>query len=103
MIFQKKTRRCAYLQYFFYIFLTLDEPLKCFKIENLKQINDANDYLITNSVIKLLNDIFAIPQHSSNIFYLNDFQIIIDIIIRKLSNLSCEDQVVNKFLHFPTF
>ena len=77
-----------------FLIFPIDEPLKCFKIDNLNRLNDANDYLITNSVIKLLNDIFSIPQHSFNIFYLNDFHVIIEIIIRKLSSLSCEDQVM---------
>lgn len=77
-------------------FIFSEEPLECFKI---KKQTTENEFLITNSVIKFLDDIFSIPQHIHNIFYLGDFQIIIDIIIRKLLNLSCDDQVAYNLIY----
>jgi hypothetical protein len=89
--------------------LLIDELLKSFKIKSMKP--SENDYLVINTVLKLFNDIYSISQHSYNIFYQSDFHVIIDIIIRKLSNLSSDDQVfdihhLNKAYYFyfnPSF
>jgi hypothetical protein len=52
-------------------------------------------YYCSNSVLKLLCDFFSTSKTKNNtsIFYSNDFNVLIDIIIRKLSNLSADDQV----------
>lgn len=46
----------------------------------------------SNSILKFFSDLFSIKT-SKNIFYSNDFNVIIDIIIRKLTNLTAEDQI----------
>ena len=69
------------------------DPLLSYKIENL--IRTTNDWVCyINPAVKFVSDLFSseITQHSTSIFYLNDFNVLIDIVIRKLTNLSQTDQ-----------
>lgn len=45
-----------------------------------------------NSVLKILVDLFAIPE-TTNLFYTNDIKVLIDILVRQLSDLSAGDVV----------
>jgi hypothetical protein len=53
-------------------------------------------YFCSNSVLKFLSDLFSTrkTKDTTSIFYSNDYNVLLDIIIRKLSNLSAEDQVL---------
>ncbi len=57
---------------------------------------NPEEYYYTNSLIKFISDLFSTNQtkNSTSIFYLSDYNVLIDIIIRKLSNLSANDQVI---------
>ena len=54
-----------------------------------------DEYYFTNSLIKFISDLFTSSQtkNTTSIFYSSDFNVLIDIIIRKLSNLSANDQI----------
>jgi hypothetical protein len=45
-----------------------------------------------NSVLKILVDLFSIPE-TANLFYTNDIKVLIDILVRQLSDLSAGDPV----------
>jgi len=45
-----------------------------------------------NSVLKMLVDLFSIPE-TTNLFYTNDIKVLIDILVRQLSDLSPGDVV----------
>lgn len=47
-----------------------------------------------NTVLKMLVDLFSIPLTAS-MFYTNDVKVLIDILVRQLSDLSCGDPVSN--------
>ncbi len=60
------------------------------------QVNVPEDlFFHTNSILKFLSDLFSLDKvkNTTNIFYSNDFNVLIDIIIRKLTNLTAEDQI----------
>ena len=59
-------------------------------------------YFCSNSVLKFLSDLFSTSKtkNTTSIFYSNDYNVLLDIIIRKLSNLSAEDQVFNLTFSF---
>lgn len=46
-----------------------------------------------NSVLKILVDLFSTPE-TSNLFYTNDIKVLIDILVRQLSDLSSGDPVI---------
>lgn len=50
-----------------------------------------------NSVLKLIIDLFSIPE-TSCLFYCSDAKVLIDILVRQLSDLSAGDQVRNFIL-----
>lgn len=62
-------------------------------ISNLN-LNDESDYCV-NSILKFVSDLFSSPitKYTTSIFYSNDFNVLIDIILRKLSNLGPDDQI----------
>jgi sulfur transfer complex TusBCD TusB component (DsrH family) len=68
-----------------------------YKIKGVEQTRSDNDELFfhTNSILKFLSDLFSLAKvkNSTNIFYSNDFNVLVDIIIRKLTNLTAEDQI----------
>jgi hypothetical protein len=45
-----------------------------------------------NSVLKILVDLFSMPE-TTNLFYTNDIKVLIDILVRQLSDLSAGDPV----------
>lgn len=45
-----------------------------------------------NSVLKMLVDLFSIPE-TTQLFYTNDIKVLIDILVRQLSDLSAGDVV----------
>lgn len=45
-----------------------------------------------NSVLKMLVDLFSIPE-TTTLFYTNDIKVLIDILVRQLSDLSAGDVV----------
>lgn len=45
-----------------------------------------------NSVLKMLVDLFSIPE-TTQLFYTNDVKVLIDILVRQLSDLSAGDVV----------
>ena len=45
-----------------------------------------------NSVLKILVDLFSIPE-TTNLFYTNDIKVLIDILVRQLSDLCAGDPV----------
>lgn len=45
-----------------------------------------------NSVLKMLVDLFSIPE-TTELFYTNDVKVLIDILVRQLSDLSSGDDV----------
>lgn len=57
------------------------------------------DNLYLSSVLKFISDLFStqLTADTTGIFYLTDFNVLVDIIIRKLANLSAIDQV-NTFI-----
>jgi hypothetical protein len=57
--------------------------------------DDFSEFYYSNSILKFISDLFSSnqTQNSTSIFYSNDFNVLIDIIIRKLANLSANDQV----------
>lgn len=46
----------------------------------------------TNSVVKMLKDILTDPK-TAELFYLNDIEVLIDIILRQLLNIPSEEMV----------
>lgn len=46
-----------------------------------------------NSVEKMLNDILADPK-AAKLFYINDIEVLIDIIIRQLLNVPSDEMVI---------
>jgi hypothetical protein len=78
------------------------DPLLYYKIESLVTISNQEQevFYYINPALKFISDLFSteLTRHTTGIFYLNDFNVLIDIIIRKLNNLSQTDQArVNKF------
>jgi hypothetical protein len=59
-------------------------------------------YFCSNSVLKFISDLFSTikTKNTTSIFYSNDYNVLLDIIIRKLSNLSAEDQVLIDLLKY---
>lgn len=49
-----------------------------------------------NSVEKMLNDILADPK-TANLFYVNDIEVLIDIILRQLLNIPSDEMVKLNF------
>ena len=79
-----------------YHFLFLDDPLADYKIKEFESlIQSQNQFFYSNSILKFLSDLFSVEKarNTTNIFYLNDFNVLLDIVIRKLSDLTAEDQV----------
>lgn len=56
--------------------------------------NEGNYYI--NSILKFVSDLFSSPvtKFTTSIFYSNDFNVLIDIILRKLQSLGPDDQVI---------
>ncbi|CAF0705950.1 unnamed protein product [Brachionus calyciflorus] len=83
-------------------FLNLDDdPIVKYKVILTKINSEVNkETFYVNSVLKFMSDIFSDvkTKESTGIFYQNDFRILIEIIIRKLSNLSANDQVRSDYL-----
>lgn len=52
-----------------------------------------------NSVLKMFIDIFSIPE-TAGMFYTNDNKVLIDIIVRQLTDLCAGNPVSLFFLHF---
>ena len=50
-----------------------------------------------NSVLKMLVDLFSIPE-TTTLFYTNDIKVLIDILVRQLSDLSAGDKVINQYV-----
>lgn len=70
------------------------DPLRQFKLNEIENDNNnTNEDLIKNSILKLMNDIYSSNCLTNELFNLNDFHVIIDIIIRKLENLDTQDQI----------
>lgn len=55
-----------------------------------------------NSVLKMLVDLFSIPE-TTLLFYTNDVKVLIDILVRQLSDLSAGDSVRVLFQCAVTF
>ncbi len=57
-------------------------------------LEDETGYYV-NSTLKFISDLFSSPitKFTTSIFYSNDFNVLIDIILRKLSSLGPDDQV----------
>lgn len=57
-------------------------------------LNEDEGYYV-NSVLKFVSDLFSLPvtKYTTSIFYSNDFNVLIDVIIRKLNCLGPDDQV----------
>jgi hypothetical protein len=80
------------------IFLIIQgDPLVNYSISEIRSsfVLSDDQFLYSNSVLKFMSDLFSIEKskNTTNIFYSNDFNVLLDIIIRKLSNLNSEDQV----------
>lgn len=54
-----------------------------------------------NSVLKMFVDLFIAPE-TANLFYTNDNKVLIDILVRQLSDLSAGDPVSWFFVLFDT-
>lgn len=77
----------------------LEDPLDEYRIDHLGIGAGASsnmDAVYLNSVLKFLSDMFSTNETTgtTGIFYSTDFLVLIDIIIRKLANLSAVDQVI---------
>ncbi len=61
---------------------------------NLNLQNEDGYYV--NSTLKFVSDLFSssITKFTTSIFYSNDFNVLIDIILRKLGSLGPDDQVI---------
>lgn len=89
---------------------------KCFTEKILLLLNREDDPVFVlkhtkpkiNSVLKILVDLFSI-QETSNLFYMNDIKVLIDILVRQLSDLSAGDPVrsvffsLNKLIYYSYF
>lgn len=75
-------------------FISKVEPLKQFQLKDeIKQTAFINESFNMNSVIKFFSDLYS-TKETSHLLYSNDFLVLIDIILRKIANLSCDDQVI---------
>ena len=91
-------------------YLNLVDPLLEYKIEGLvaKTSEEEDIFCYINPALKFISDIFSteVTCQTTGIFYSNDFNVLIDIIIRKLNNLSQSDQArvmhccSNQLTHF---
>ena len=58
-------------------------------------LNEDEGYYV-NSILKFVSDLFSlsVTKYTTSIFYSNDFNVLIDVIIRKLNCLGPDDQVL---------
>ena len=77
-----------------FIFFKKVDPLLDYKITNKTIVSNFGNEILyyVNPALKLVSDLFSAKLNTTSIFYTNDFNVLIDIIIRKLRNLSQNDQ-----------
>lgn len=71
------------------------DPLLEYKFSNSTIFSSGNSnemFYYVNPALKLVSDMFSVQLNTTSIFYTNDFNVLIDITIRKLRNLSQNDQ-----------
>lgn len=73
------------------MFIIIDDPVKL-----LKHSNDT-----MNSVVKLFIDIFSVKR-TANLFYTTDNKVLIDIVVRQLTDL-CAGNPVSKKINKKVF
>jgi len=69
-------------------------------VDLVKTLNDNMSTL--SSVIKLLHDLYS-DESTANLLYTNDADIVINVIIRQLTNLSAGDEVWLFLFSLPLF
>jgi len=74
------------------VFFFVDDPVKL-----LKHTSPPS-----NSVLKMFVDLFSLPETAS-LFYTNDNKVLIDILVRQLSDLSPGDPVSILFIYLLIF
>lgn len=68
--------------YSYIFFYLIEDPIQILKLKKKPK----------NSVEKMLNDILADPK-TAKLFYVNDIEVLIDIIIRQLLNIPSDEMV----------
>lgn len=66
-----------------YFFFFIEDPVQVLKLKKKPK----------NSVEKMLNDILA-DSKTAKLFYVNDIEVLVDIIIRQLLNIPSDEMVI---------
>jgi len=69
---------------YYTIYILIEDPVQVLKLKKKPK----------NSVEKMLNDILA-DSKTAKLFYVNDIEVLVDIIIRQLLNIPSEEKVIN--------